>query len=462
MATTEQIVANSLQAIRNATYGEEVRGAIIDAISACYSDTATGVNNASDAASRAQTAMTSAENVVSNAAVVVQNASQSLTTKLNDFDTLVSQKITDYNTRVASAISDANSALEQANTAKNTADQANSNATSAFNSLNSLSVTYENVSPTTEGSVTLREINGHKDLYIKLRQGAKGDSMVIKGTAYATIELLVAATSTLNPSVGDMYNVGAGTAQSPYHIYRWTGDTSAGSSGWLDQGVFGSSISSVTTSEIDTLWGGGSASGTSYLDNTGLGYFINKIITALSGKASTAAATTTAAGLLSAADKTKLDGIATGAEVNVQSDWNQSNTSAKDYIKNKPNIPTAITIDTALDGTSTNPVQNKVVKAAIDGVVARHIKITDQTDLTFTISSWTSSGDSLFPYYTDLAIDSSYGIDSDCFVNVIFGTTDATSGAYGPICESRTNAIRIWATNNSITSLTLKAISAWR
>lgn len=54
------------------------------------------------------------------------------------------------------------------------------------------------------------------------------------------------------------------------------------------------------------------------------------------------AATTGAAGLMSAADKTKLDGIATGA--------------------NK------ITVDSAMSTTSTNPVQNKVVKAAIDNV----------------------------------------------------------------------------------------------
>lgn len=39
------------------------------------------------------------------------------------------------------------------------------------------------------------------------------------------------------------------------------------------------------------------------------------------------------------ADKTKLDGIASGAEVNVQADWNQTDTTADDYIKNKPNIP---------------------------------------------------------------------------------------------------------------------------
>ena len=47
-------------------------------------------------------------------------------------------------------------------------------------------------------------------------------------------------------------------------------------------------------------------------------------------------ATTSAAGLMSASDKTKLDGIASGAEVNVQANWTQTTTTADDYIKNKP------------------------------------------------------------------------------------------------------------------------------
>ena len=49
-------------------------------------------------------------------------------------------------------------------------------------------------------------------------------------------------------------------------------------------------------------------------------------------------ATTTSSGAMSSTDKSKLNGIASGAEVNVQSDWNQTNTGADDYIKNKPNI----------------------------------------------------------------------------------------------------------------------------
>lgn len=56
------------------------------------------------------------------------------------------------------------------------------------------------------------------------------------------------------------------------------------------------------------------------------------------------AATTSTAGLMSASDKAKLDGIASNA--------------------------THVTIDSSLSTTSTNPVQNKVIKAALDGKAA--------------------------------------------------------------------------------------------
>lgn len=75
--------------------------------------------------------------------------------------------------------------------------------------------------------------------------------------------------------------------------------------------------------------------------------------------------TTTTHGLMTAADKVKLNGIATGAEVNVQSDWNVTDASSDAFIKNKPTIPAAITVDSALSSSSTNPVQNKVITNAL-------------------------------------------------------------------------------------------------
>jgi hypothetical protein len=44
---------------------------------------------------------------------------------------------------------------------------------------------------------------------------------------------------------------------------------------------------------------------------------------------------------ITGAQTTKLAGIADGAEVNIQADWNQATNTADDYIKNKPSIPTA-------------------------------------------------------------------------------------------------------------------------
>ena len=83
----------------------------------------------------------------------------------------------------------------------------------------------------------------------------------------------------------------------------------------------------------------------------------NKAVkTALDGKAGTAEATTGAAGLMSSADKVKLDGVEDGA--------------------------TKTIVDDAMSDTSTNPVQNKAVKAALDsklstqgGEISGHLSV---------------------------------------------------------------------------------------
>ena len=80
----------------------------------------------------------------------------------------------------------------------------------------------------------------------------------------------------------------------------------------------------------------------SALSNASANPLQNKVIAAaLDGKAGTATATQSAAGLMSKADKAKLDGIAAGA--------------------------TKVTVDSALSDTSANPLQNKVIAAALDG-----------------------------------------------------------------------------------------------
>lgn len=101
----------------------------------------------------------------------------------------------------------------------------------------------------------------------------------------------------------------------------------------------------------------------------------NKVVkAALDKKAGTAAATQSAAGLMSKADKTKLDGIAVGATkvaidstVSGSSNNPVANRVIKQYVDDKVAAAGGnITVDAELNAASTNPVQNKAVKAAID------------------------------------------------------------------------------------------------
>ena len=102
----------------------------------------------------------------------------------------------------------------------------------------------------------------------------------------------------------------------------------------------------------------------------------NKVVTAaLTGKAGTAVATTSANGLMSKADKTKLNGIAAGAtKITIDSAMSGSSNNpvanhvVKQYVDDKVAAAGSnITVDATLNATSTNPVQNKVVKSALDG-----------------------------------------------------------------------------------------------
>lgn len=102
----------------------------------------------------------------------------------------------------------------------------------------------------------------------------------------------------------------------------------------------------------------------------------NRVVkAALDKKAGTAVATTSANGLMSKADKTKLDDTERGAnKTTIDSAMSGSsvnpvqNKVIKQYIDDKVAAAGSnITVDAELSATSTNPVQNKAVKAAIDG-----------------------------------------------------------------------------------------------
>lgn len=119
-------------------------------------------------------------------------------------------------------------------------------------------------------------------------------------------------------------------------VYVW--DAGLATPAWIDTGSTstGDMLKSTydPTSKAVDVYARANHSGTQAIAT------VTGLQTALDGKSPVdhrhANATTTADGFISAADKTKLDGLSN------------------------------ITIDTALSGTSTNPVQNKVIKLALD------------------------------------------------------------------------------------------------
>lgn len=102
---------------------------------------------------------------------------------------------------------------------------------------------------------------------------------------------------------------------------------------------------------------------TNFIDKAGITYVVGKIKELLSGKVDKADGKGLSTNDYTTAEKNKLAGIAAGAQVNVQADWNA--TSGGAVIKNKPSaLPASNTVSTyAADGTA--PVNGTAVAAAL-------------------------------------------------------------------------------------------------
>lgn len=121
-----------------------------------------------------------------------------------------------------------------------------------------------------------------------------------------------------------------------------------------------------------------------------------------------AVVTTSSDGLMSASDKSKLDGIAEGA--------------------------TKITVDTALSDTSTNPVQNKVIKSALGkklnrsgdtltgAITTKGIKLTSGTDFGSSLPSSLQSNQLFFQ-----TLGSNYILDNVYPVGSIYMSVNSTN-----------------------------------
>lgn len=71
--------------------------------------------------------------------------------------------------------------------------------------------------------------------------------------------------------------------------------------------------------------------------------------------------------------KNKIDAIEYGAQKNIQTDWNQEDPSADDYLKNRPIIPSGVIVEDNLESEATNHSlsarQGKILSEKIEKVV---------------------------------------------------------------------------------------------
>ena len=97
-------------------------------------------------------------------------------------------------------------------------------------------------------------------------------------------------------------------------------------------------------------------------------------------------------------ERNKLSGIESGAEVNVQADWNATNPANDDFILNKPTIPVARTDEEIQDLMNTTLVEGNNIVITYDDVAG-----------TITITSTGAGGTTPTPVSTDLR----YGLSSE-------------------------------------------------
>ena len=89
--------------------------------------------------------------------------------------------------------------------------------------------------------------------------------------------------------------------------------------------------------------------------------------------------------IISSAERTKLNGIATGAEVNVKSNWNETDATADSFIQNKPTIPTDT--NTTYDLTVHDSGDNAIIRLAGSDSTNDNVTLVAGNNVTLTPNS---------------------------------------------------------------------------
>lgn len=171
------------------------------------------------------------------------------------------------------------------------------------------------------------------------------------------------------------------------------------------------------------------------------------------------------------ADKTKLNGIETGAEANVQADWTQTDTTADDYIKNKPTIPSPVTVDQTYSAASANAqsgvavaqaISTKVDKETGKGLSTNDFTNTDKANLTTALTK-ANAASPQSTTYTKTEVDTALAAklntaDVDAALNGTSTNPVQNKAVHAPIARlvdaGAKNLLKITATSRTINGVT--------
>ena len=198
------------------------------------------ISSADSAASSANAAASEARNLVNTGTPLLSD----MTAALEDFNDM----------RV-----EFGSAMQQSTVATTAANEASE-------AITYMTVDAESVSPYSQTSADISDVDGHKHIHFCIQKGETGESYIIKGHAYDTLSDL--ESDIVDPEVGDQYNVGT---QAPYNVYRWTGEE------WENQGVIGPGFTDISNEEITTIYNGGTIElpAKKYLNASALSFYIS-------------------------------------------------------------------------------------------------------------------------------------------------------------------------------------------
>lgn len=154
-------------------------------------------------------------------------------------------------------------------------------------------------------------------------------------------------------------------------------------------------------------------------------------------------------GLMLGADKIKLDGIASGAEANVQSDWNQTTTTSDDYIKNKPTIGAAAAkgVVSSISADSTDLPTVTAVKSYIASAVTGATAFQGTAPTTFAPTNYKAG------YYWVVGTAGTYAGQTCEAGDMIFAVADGTTYSASDFDVVQTNLDITAITNAEIDTI---------